>query len=130
MDKIIQLIPNWDAPAAISGKKGYYIEYYKNTFQGISLAFFMTTYHYDNIYKFETCSPNNNKDIGQTAKEIKDHDAPQSLMFFYKQMDQKRDMAFRYPEHKEENKALDYFISDPFSKRMPSFEEIKNWPLE
>lgn len=31
MDKIIKLIPNWDTPAAISGKRGYYIDYYKNT---------------------------------------------------------------------------------------------------
>ena len=84
MVKIMQLIPNWDAPAATSGKKGYYINYFTDTLQGISLAFFMATYHYDDIYKFDTCSPNNNKDIGQTAKEIKDHDMPQSLMFFFK----------------------------------------------
>ena len=87
MEKIIKLIPNWDTPAAISGKRGYYIDYYKNTFQGVSLAFFMTAYHYDNIYRFDCCSPNANKDIGEVTKDVKDHDAAQSLMFFYKQMD-------------------------------------------
>lgn len=75
MEKIIKLIPNWDTPAAIAGKKGYYIDYYKNTFQGVSLAFFMTAYHYDNIYKFDCCAPNANKDIGETTKDVTDHDA-------------------------------------------------------
>jgi hypothetical protein len=32
MEKIIKLIPNWDTPAAISGKKGFYIDYVKQTY--------------------------------------------------------------------------------------------------
>jgi hypothetical protein len=32
MDKIIRLIPNWDTPAAISGKHGFYLDYYKGIF--------------------------------------------------------------------------------------------------
>jgi hypothetical protein len=45
-------------------------------------------------------------------------------------MDQVQDFKFTYPEVEPENRAMDYFRSDPLSTRMPSFNEVKEWPLE
>lgn len=40
-------------------------------------------------------------------------------------MENKERFIWEYPESTEENKAYDYFLSDPNSERMPSIDEIK-----
>ena len=85
MAKIAKLIPHWNKPVpGLKGKVGYHIDYHCCTVQGCSLSHVYTTWLYDNIYKFDTLSPNNNLDIDNRSKDVTDLDAPQSLLFFFK----------------------------------------------
>ena len=61
------------------------------------MSHIFTTWLYDNIYKFETLSPNKNLDIDNRSKDVTDFEAPQSLLFFFKQMDNKEKLKFEYP---------------------------------
>ena len=72
---MLSMIPNWSEPSAIKGKDGYYLDYYKETFQGIPLGFFVTSYMFDDYYKFDTCAANKNLDINAHTKDLKDLDS-------------------------------------------------------
>ena len=99
MAKIAKLIPHWNKPVpGLKGKVGYHIDYHSCTVQGCSLSHVYTTWLYENIYKFDTLSPNNNPDIDNRSKDVTDLDAPQSLLFFFKQMENKERFTFEYPE--------------------------------
>ena len=85
MAKIAKLIPNWSKPVpGLKGKIGYHIDYHSCTLQGCSLSHVYTTWLFDNIYKYDILSPNNNMDINNKSKDVTDLEAPQSLLFFFK----------------------------------------------
>ena len=63
-------------------------DYYNRTLQGVSLSFYTCSYLYDNIHKFDCLRPNKNLEYDITVDIPKqDYGKPQSLMFFFKQMD-------------------------------------------
>jgi hypothetical protein len=94
----------------------------------MSLSFYATSYLFDNIHKFDCLRPDKNLDL-DICNDIpkKNYDKPQSLMFFFKQMDCKEEFEFFYEkEDFVDNEPVQYMIEDPFSEKMPDF---KSWPL-
>lgn len=69
------------------------------------------------------------------SDDVKDYNAPQSLFFWYKQMDDK--CLFKYkervmPQHPANPKEepIQYFLDTPVTKKVPSTELFKDWPLK
>lgn len=91
MTEIEQMIPNYSKLRVdMKDKSGQTLSYYKGLIEGCSIGHYVPSYNYYDYYKFDYLKANSTDMVHPNiSSDVEDHDAPQSLFFWYKQMDDK-----------------------------------------
>lgn len=81
--------------------------YEKGFYSGISIGHYVPTYLFDQYYKFD-CLSMNKSNCPSISDDVIDYDEPNSLYFWYKQMDER--CKFEFEEDLNPSLPLDPLI--------------------
>lgn len=87
--------------------KGETRSYEKGFYSGISIGHYVPTYLFDQYYKFD-CLSMNTSNCPSISDDVIDYDKPNSLYFWYKQMDER--CKFEFEEDLNPSLPLDPLI--------------------
>lgn len=116
-------------------KQGQTLTYYSGMVEGCSIGHLVPAYFYDGFYKFD-CLAAGKSGHPCVSQEVVDRDAPQSLHFWYKQMEDK--VNFRtthytqWDRRPQDPKAdpLQYYLDTPTTESVPKASDFADWPLK
>lgn len=137
MAEIEKLIPNYPKLRKdMKDKTGQTLSYYKGLIEGCSIGHYVPAYNYDDYYHFDVLKANSTEMVHpNVSADVTDFNAPQSLFFWYKQMDDKCQFKFKersMPDHPADPSVepIQYFLETPITQKVPSTDSFKDWPLK
>lgn len=91
MKEIEKLIPNYHKlKVDMKDKTGQTLTYFKGLIEGCSIGHYVPSYHFFDYYKFDCLRASSTEIVHPNiSDDVTDHNAPQSLYFWFKQMDDK-----------------------------------------
>ena len=120
MKEIELLIPNYHLlKQDIKDKTGQTLSYFKIFIEDCPISHYVTSVHFDNLFKFDCLSfaKSNNPSV---SRDVKDFECPNSMNYWYKQMDDKCEMNYIYEERPERSiDPLEYFLHNPKTQEVP-----------
>ena len=137
MKQIENLIPNYvKLKKDQKDETGQTLSYFKGLIEGCSIGHYIPSYHFDDYYEFYCLKASSTELVHPNiSADVTNYEAPQSLFFWYKQMDDKCD--FRFRERKKASEPTDpacdpiqYFLNTPITEKVPTTNEFENWSLE
>ena len=136
MLQIEKLIPNYaKLRVDMKDNTGQTLSYFRGLIEGCSIGHYVPSYNYDDYYAFDYLRANSKEIVHPNVSvDVTDHSAPQSLFFWYKQMDDKCKFVHKdrvKPQHPVDPRVepIQYFLDTPITEKVPSTELFREWPL-
>ena len=114
---------------------GQTLSYFRGHIEGCSIGHYVPAYNFDDYYKFDYLKANSKEIVHPNiSADVTDAEAPQSLFFWYKQMDDKCNFHFKErirPEHPADprKEPIQYFLDTPITENVPGTDLFREWPL-